>query len=382
MYKKTKFSLTASTIGYGLIFLLCLIGFIIVFLNTCYAPGYDPVKYPYIIDEVIKFEFLSTGFMAIISLIALSSGIAKLVRHKYDDLDNKGKGLSICKLMCVVSGLMTFTFHILFLKNYVDGGDFQTVIINNPVMYYVLPITFLIVYLFFDVKPRLNYITFVGAGIPVYLYSVLYGLLFYYGAWRDFYNLLTNGMWGGDGHSFNWIMLLIVILLPMAFGILVLVLRQLFSKVYKEEVVAVEEAPKLETWTCPHCFEENNVGEYCVRCGDKKPAPKKETVAEEKKEVKKDSWVCPHCGFANTSNFCSNCGTKRPPVIDHSVPKAEPVKPAPVAKPVAKPATPATKPAAPAAKPATKPAAPAAKPVAKAAPSKAPEKPVSAPKKK
>ena len=52
------------------------------------------------------------------------------------------------------------------------------------------------------------------------------------------------------------------------------------------------------SWTCS-CGT-TNTSNFCMNCGSKKPAP-----------VQSDSWTC-SCGTTNTGNFCMNCGSKRP----------------------------------------------------------------------
>ena len=54
-------------------------------------------------------------------------------------------------------------------------------------------------------------------------------------------------------------------------------------------------APSAGSWTCS-CGTVNT-GNFCMNCGNKKPAP-----AE---------WTC-SCGTVNTGNFCMNCGNKKP----------------------------------------------------------------------
>ena len=52
-------------------------------------------------------------------------------------------------------------------------------------------------------------------------------------------------------------------------------------------------------WKCPTCGAQNaDTANFCSGCGAKKPAPP-------------ESWVCPSCGANNTTNFCSNCGAKK-----------------------------------------------------------------------
>ena len=52
-----------------------------------------------------------------------------------------------------------------------------------------------------------------------------------------------------------------------------------------------------EKWICPNCNAERTT-DFCPDCGTKKP----ETT----------EWICPNCGTTNTSRFCANCGTAKP----------------------------------------------------------------------
>ena len=65
--------------------------------------------------------------------------------------------------------------------------------------------------------------------------------------------------------------------------------------VYAEEV----------SWTCPGCGETNTTN-FCTQCGTRKP----ETI------------TCPVCGenypADTTANYCGNCGTKLQEVANHS----------------------------------------------------------------
>lgn len=54
--------------------------------------------------------------------------------------------------------------------------------------------------------------------------------------------------------------------------------------------------PAADTWTCS-CGAANT-GNFCTNCGSKKPAPA-------------GGWTC-SCGTVNTGNFCTNCGSKKP----------------------------------------------------------------------
>ena len=52
-------------------------------------------------------------------------------------------------------------------------------------------------------------------------------------------------------------------------------------------------------WVCTSCGAKNaETSNFCSGCGNKKPAPP-------------ETWVCANCGASNTTNFCSNCGTKK-----------------------------------------------------------------------
>lgn len=52
-------------------------------------------------------------------------------------------------------------------------------------------------------------------------------------------------------------------------------------------------------WDCP-CGEKNIQSNFCPNCGSKKPTPA-------------NTWTCPACGKANiTSPFCPECGSKKP----------------------------------------------------------------------
>ena len=53
-------------------------------------------------------------------------------------------------------------------------------------------------------------------------------------------------------------------------------------------------------WDCPDCTQKNITTNFCPNCGTKKPQPKA-------------GWDCPDCGQKNiTTNFCPNCGKKKP----------------------------------------------------------------------
>lgn len=61
-----------------------------------------------------------------------------------------------------------------------------------------------------------------------------------------------------------------------------------------------------DSWFCPKCDAEN-VGNFCMNCGEKQPEELK--VTED--EIEDATWVCPECGTENTGNFCMQCGEKR-----------------------------------------------------------------------
>ncbi len=53
-------------------------------------------------------------------------------------------------------------------------------------------------------------------------------------------------------------------------------------------------------WDCPECGQKGIASNFCPNCGHKRPAPDM-------------GWTCPECGQKGiTSNFCPNCGHKRP----------------------------------------------------------------------
>lgn len=53
-------------------------------------------------------------------------------------------------------------------------------------------------------------------------------------------------------------------------------------------------------WDCPECGQKGVASNFCPNCGHKRPAPDM-------------GWTCPECGQKGiTSNFCPNCGHKRP----------------------------------------------------------------------
>lgn len=59
-------------------------------------------------------------------------------------------------------------------------------------------------------------------------------------------------------------------------------------------------APVVSGWDCPACGKKAITTNFCPDCGAKKP----ETSS---------GWDCPSCGVKNiVSNFCPNCGAKRP----------------------------------------------------------------------
>lgn len=53
-------------------------------------------------------------------------------------------------------------------------------------------------------------------------------------------------------------------------------------------------------WDCPECGQKGIASNFCPNCGRKRPAPDM-------------GWTCPDCGQKGiASNFCPNCGHKRP----------------------------------------------------------------------
>lgn len=63
--------------------------------------------------------------------------------------------------------------------------------------------------------------------------------------------------------------------------------------------VAATDKPVADTWTCA-CGASGISSNFCPECGAKKPAPP-------------EKWVCPACGKADIiSNFCPDCGAKKP----------------------------------------------------------------------
>lgn len=59
-----------------------------------------------------------------------------------------------------------------------------------------------------------------------------------------------------------------------------------------------QQAPQ-GSWVCGKCGH-TNTGNFCMECGEKKPAPQAS-----------GSWTC-SCGTVNQGKFCMNCGAKRP----------------------------------------------------------------------
>lgn len=55
---------------------------------------------------------------------------------------------------------------------------------------------------------------------------------------------------------------------------------------------------KPSAWKCPACGNDDNLGNFCMNCGAKKPAPAA-------------GWKC-ECGATNTGRFCSECGKPKP----------------------------------------------------------------------
>ena len=62
---------------------------------------------------------------------------------------------------------------------------------------------------------------------------------------------------------------------------------------------APDAAAPVGGWSCA-CGRTNITSNFCPDCGAKKPVPQ-------------NGWTCPSCGAANiTSNFCPDCGAKKP----------------------------------------------------------------------
>ncbi len=68
------------------------------------------------------------------------------------------------------------------------------------------------------------------------------------------------------------------------------------AQMARQEEQRQQAAAPADGWTCS-CGAANT-GNFCTNCGSKKPTPH-------------GSWVCA-CGAANAGNFCSSCGSKRP----------------------------------------------------------------------
>ena len=51
----------------------------------------------------------------------------------------------------------------------------------------------------------------------------------------------------------------------------------------------------VKEWTCPKCGQANT-SRFCTGCGTKRPS---------------DTWKCPNCGAENAGKFCTKCGQKR-----------------------------------------------------------------------
>jgi ribosomal protein L40E len=69
-------------------------------------------------------------------------------------------------------------------------------------------------------------------------------------------------------------------------------------------VTAMQRQKNTGEWVCERCGT-RNLKKFCSACGTKNPALK---------PVKKTTWVCMNCGEENPneSNFCEECGEKRP----------------------------------------------------------------------
>ncbi len=70
-------------------------------------------------------------------------------------------------------------------------------------------------------------------------------------------------------------------------------------------------------WSCPKCGTRNNTN-FCSNCGEKKPTP------QYAQPVQSDIWVCPNCGAKNRGNVCGACGNpKQNQQIQQSVQQAQ-----------------------------------------------------------
>lgn len=75
-------------------------------------------------------------------------------------------------------------------------------------------------------------------------------------------------------------------------------MQQQMMQQQPQQAAPASQAPAADSWKCKCgavC-----TGNFCMQCGEKKPAP----AAEE-------GWKC-ECGAVNKGNFCPQCGSKRP----------------------------------------------------------------------
>ena len=102
--------------------------------------------------------------------------------------------------------------------------------------------------------------------------------------------------------------------------------REAMSPMMNMNTPAPTAAPVANGWNCA-CGQQNIASNFCPNCGSKKPEPKagwnctcgQQNIASNfcphcgsKKPTEEDGWNCA-CGQQNiTSNFCPNCGSKKP----------------------------------------------------------------------
>ena len=95
------------------------------------------------------------------------------------------------------------------------------------------------------------------------------------------------------------------------------------------QAAAAVVTPTAGAWDCT-CGQKGITSNFCPNCGNKKPEPKPDDTWDctcgmkgisfnfcpncgRKRPVKPAEWDCPSCGMKKiTFNFCPNCGTKRP----------------------------------------------------------------------
>jgi len=71
------------------------------------------------------------------------------------------------------------------------------------------------------------------------------------------------------------------------------------SPMFSGQQATAPVAPVEAGWNCA-CGQNNITSNFCPNCGAKKPALQ-------------SGWTCPNCGAVNiSSNFCPNCGARKP----------------------------------------------------------------------